>query len=135
MASVNKAILLGNLGCDPEVRAMNNGMKVANLSLATNRRYRSRDNQTVTETEWHRVVVYDRLAEIVEKYTKKGDPIYIEGRLHSRKWTDRQGVERSTVEIVADTIQLLGAADRDQRQQSAAPARSEPQRRDDECPF
>ncbi len=109
MASVNKVIVLGNLGRDPEVRYTPNGNAVCNLRIATTRNWKSKDSgEKMEETEWHSVVLYDRQAEIAGEYLKKGRPVYIEGRLKTRKWTDKEGVEKYTTEIVADSMQLLG---------------------------
>jgi len=109
MASVNKVILIGNLGRDPEVRYAPSGSAICNVTLATSRNWKNRDTgERQEETEWHRVVFYDRLAEIAGEYLKKGRPVYIEGRLKTRKWTDKDGVEKYTTEIVADQMQLLG---------------------------
>ena len=109
MASVNKVILIGNLGRDPEVRYTPNGSAVCNVSLATTRNWKSKDSgERQEETEWHRVVFFDRLAEIAGEYLKKGRPVYVEGRLKTRKWTDKDGVEKYTTEIFADQMQLLG---------------------------
>ena len=109
MASVNKVILIGNLGRDPEVRYTPSGAAVCNLSLATTRNWKNRDSgERQEETEWHRVVLYDRQAEIAGEYLKKGRPVYIEGRLKTRKWQDKEGRDQYTTEIVAETMQLLG---------------------------
>jgi len=100
--SVNKVILVGNLGRDPEIRTTNDGTKVANLSLATSESWRDRNSGERRErTEWHRVVIFnDRLVDVVEKYLNKGSKIYVEGQLQTRKWTDRDGQERYTTEVV-----------------------------------
>ena len=109
MASVNKVILIGNLGRDPEVRYTPSGSAVCNVSLATTRNWKNKDSgERQEETEWHRVVFNDRLAEIAGEYLKKGRPVYVEGRLKTRKWTDKDGVEKYTTEIFADQMQLLG---------------------------
>ena len=109
MASVNKVILIGNLGKDPEVRYTPSGAAVCNLRLATTRQWKSRDSgERQEETEWHSVVLYDRQAEIAGEYLKKGRPVYIEGRLKTRKWQDKDGNDRYTTEVVAETMQLLG---------------------------
>lgn len=109
MASVNKVILIGNLGRDPEVRYTTNGAAVCSLRLATTRNWKHRDSgERQEETEWHSVVLYDRQAEIAGEYLKKGRPVYIEGRLKTRKWQDKDGNDRYTTEIVAETMQLLG---------------------------
>ncbi len=110
MASVNKVILIGNLGRDPEVRYAPSGSAICNVTLATTRNWKSKDSgERQEETEWHRVVFYDRLAEIAGEYLKKGRPVYVEGRLKTRKWTDKDGVEKYTTEVIADQMQLLGS--------------------------
>jgi single-strand DNA-binding protein len=110
MASINKVILIGNLGKDPEVRYTPNGAAICNITLATTRSWKNKDSgDKVEETEWHRVVFYDRLAEIAGEYLKKGRPVYVEGRLKTRKWQDKEGVEKYTTEIIADNMQLLGS--------------------------
>ena len=110
MASVNKVILIGNLGRDPEVRYTPSGSAVCNVTIATSRVRKNKDSGDKTEdTEWHRVVFYDRLAEIAGEYLKKGRSIYVEGRLKTRKWTDKDGVEKYTTEIVASEMQMLGS--------------------------
>jgi single-strand DNA-binding protein len=109
MASINKVIIIGNLGRDPEVRYTPSGSAVCNLRLATTRNWKSRDTgEKQEETEWHSVVLYDRQAEVAGEYLKKGRPVYIEGRLKTRKWQDKDGNDRYTTEIVAETMQLLG---------------------------
>jgi single-strand DNA-binding protein len=109
MASVNKVILIGNLGRDPEVRYTPSGAAICNVTLATSRNWKNKESgERVEETEWHRVVFYDRLAEIAGEYLKKGRPVYVEGRLKTRKWTDKEGVEKYTTEIIAMEMQLLG---------------------------
>lgn len=149
MASVNKVILVGNCGRDPEVRYTANGAAICNISLATSRQWKDKttgDRQE--ETEWHRVVFYDRLAEIAGEYVKKGRSVYVEGRLKTRKWTDKDGVEKYTTEVVADQMQLLGSregggmgggmggGDMDEARpaRSAAPARSAPAPRPSSAP-
>ena len=109
MASVNKVILIGNCGRDPEFRYLPSGQAVANISIATTSRRKDRTSgETVEDTQWHRVTFYDRLAEIAGEYIKKGRPIYIEGRLKYGKYTDQAGVEKNTVDIIATEMQLLG---------------------------
>lgn len=109
MASVNRVTLIGNLGRDPEVRYTPNGAAVANVSIATTRHWKDKNSgDRVEETEWHRVVFYDRLAEIAGEYLKKGSPVYIDGRLKTRKWQDKDGRDNYTTEIVAESLQLLG---------------------------
>lgn len=109
MASINKVILIGNLGRDPEVRYTPSGAAICNVSVATTRNWKDKNSgEKVEETEWHRVVFYDRLAEIAGEYLKKGRPVYVEGRLKTRKWTDKDGAEKYTTEIIAEQMQLLG---------------------------
>ncbi|HSX95311.1 MAG TPA: single-stranded DNA-binding protein [Hydrogenophaga sp.] len=109
MASVNKVILVGNCGRDPEIRYLPSGQAVANVSVATSSRRKDRNSgEMIEETQWHRVTFYDRLAEIAGEYVKKGRPIYVEGRLKYGKYTDQAGVERNTVDIIATEMQLLG---------------------------
>ncbi|MEW6704498.1 MAG: single-stranded DNA-binding protein [Pseudomonadota bacterium] len=109
MASVNKVILIGNLGRDPEVRYTPNGAAVCNVSVATTRNWKNKESgERQEETEWHRVVFYDRLAEIAGEYLKKGRSIYVEGRLKTRKWQDKDGVEKYTTEIIAEEMKMLG---------------------------
>jgi single-strand DNA-binding protein len=109
MASVNKVILVGNCGRDPEIRYLPSGQAVANVSIATSSRRKNRDTgEVVEDTQWHRVTFYDRLAEIAGEFVKKGRPIYVEGRLKYGKYTDQAGVEKNTVDIVATELQLLG---------------------------
>jgi single-strand DNA-binding protein len=110
MASVNKVIIVGNLGKDPEVRYAPSGSAICNVTIATSRQWKDKTSgEKQEETEWHRVVFYDRLAEIAGEYLKKGRPVYVEGRLKTRKWTDKEGVEKYTTEIVAAEMQLLGS--------------------------
>jgi len=109
MASVNKVILIGNLGRDPELRYNPSGVAFCTISLATTRTWKSRESgERQEETEWHRVVFNDKLAEIVGEYCKKGRPLYVEGRLRTRKWQDKEGKDQYTTEIIADQMQLLG---------------------------
>lgn len=109
MASVNKVIIVGHLGRDPEVRFMHNGAAVCSLSIATSRVYKDQESgNRKEETEWHRVVMFNRLAEIAGEYLAKGRPVYIEGRLQTRKWQNRDGQDQYTTEIVADQMQMLG---------------------------
>ncbi|WDD95342.1 single-stranded DNA-binding protein [Burkholderia sp. FERM BP-3421] len=109
MASVNKVILVGNLGADPEVRYLPSGDAVANIRLATTDRYKDKASGEFKEaTEWHRVAFFGRLAEIVNEYLKKGSSVYIEGRIRTRKWQGQDGQDRYSTEIVADQMQMLG---------------------------
>ena len=126
MASVNKVIVLGNLGRDPEVRYTPSGAAVCNVSVATTRNWKSREGgERQEETEWHRVVFYGRLAEIAGEYLKKGRPVYVEGRLKTRKWTDKEGKDQYTTEIIAEQMQLLGGREEGgERAPAPAPRRS-----------
>jgi single-strand DNA-binding protein len=128
MASVNKVILIGNLGRDPEVRYAPSGSAICNVTIATSRQWKDKTSgEKQEETEWHRVVFYDRLAEIAGEYLKKGRPVYVEGRLKTRKWTDKDGVEKYTTEIVAAEMQLLGSREgMGGGDESSAAARSAP---------
>lgn len=106
--SVNKVILVGNVGRDPEIRHLDKGVAVANFSLATTENYTAKNGEKVSTTEWHNIVAWRQLAEVSEKFIKKGSQLYIEGRLRTRAWDDQNGNKRYTTEIYADTIQLLG---------------------------
>ena len=109
MASVNKVILVGNLGRDPEVRYTPEGSAICNVSIATTSNWKDKaTGERREETEWHRVVFYNRLAEIAGEYLRKGRPVYVEGRLKTRKWQNKEGVDQYTTEIVADQMQMLG---------------------------
>ena len=108
MAGVNKVILVGHLGRDPELRYTQNGQAVANFSLATSESYAKRDGEREDRTEWHRIVAWGRLAEICAEYLSKGRQVYIEGRIQTREWEDREGEKRRTTEIVAREMQMLG---------------------------
>lgn len=134
MASVNKVILMGNCGRDPELRYLPSGQAVANVSIATtSRRKDKQSGETVEDTQWHRVTFYERLAEIAGEYLKKGKPVYIEGRLKYGKYTDKDGAEKSTCDIVATEMQLLGGregeAPAQQRQAPRPAAQAESPRR------
>lgn len=110
MASVNKVILIGNLGRDPETRYMPNGEAVTNITLATTESWKDRTSgERQEKTEWHRVTFYRRLAEIAGEYLKKGSQVFIEGRLETRKWTDKEGKDRYTTEIIASEMKMLGS--------------------------
>ena len=112
MASVNKVILIGNCGRDPEVRYTPGGTAICNVSVATSSRRKDKaSGESIEDTQWHRVTFYDRLAEIAGEYLKKGKPVYIEGRLKYGKYTDKDGIERNTVDIVAEQMQMLGGRD------------------------
>ena len=110
MASVNKVIIVGNIGRDPETRYMPSGDAVTNISVATSDRYKDKQTGEMKETtEWHRVAFFGKLAEIAGQYLKKGSQVYVEGRLRTRKWADASGQEKYTTEIVADSMQMLGS--------------------------
>jgi single-strand DNA-binding protein len=134
MASVNKVILIGNLGRDPEVRYLPSGDAVANFSIATTEKWKDKSGEMQEQTEWHRISFFGRQAEICGEYLKKGSSVYVEGRLQTRKWTDKEGHERTTTEIRGDRMQMLGGragggmADMDDSgfNQSAPPQRSQP---------
>ena len=111
MASVNKVILVGNLGRDPEVRFMPNGEAVCNFSIATTDSWKDKAGAKQERTEWHNIVMYRKLAEIAGEYLKKGRPVYVEGRLQTRKWQTKEGQDRYTTEIIADQMQMLGGKD------------------------
>lgn len=109
MAGVNKVIVVGRLGTDPEVRTIGNGGTVTRLSVATSENWVDKEGQKQERTEWHRIVVWGRLAEICGKHLSKGRQVYVEGRLQTRSWEDQQGQKRYSTEIVANTVQFLGA--------------------------
>ena len=133
MSSVNKVILIGNCGRDPEVRYMQSGQAVANISVATTSRRKDKTTgEMIEDTQWHRVTLYERLAEIAEQYLKKGSSVYIEGRIKYGKYTDQAGVERNTCDITATEMQMLGGRGDSQQQtpgQTAAPAAAQQQAR------
>jgi len=108
---INKVILVGNLGADPETRTAASGTVVSNLRIATNERVRDRDGNWGDHTEWHRVVCFGRTAENVSRYLHKGSQVYVEGRLRTRKWQNREGQDQYTTEVVADTVRFLGGRD------------------------
>lgn len=105
--SVNKVILVGNVGVDPEIRYLEGGAAVTTVRLATSETYKNKNGERITQTEWHNVVMWRGLAEIVEKYVKKGSQLYVEGRLRTRSWDDKDGNKRYTTEVVADTMKML----------------------------
>lgn len=106
--SINKAIIVGFVGKDPEVKYLDSGTAVANFSVATSESYTNRSGEKVTQTEWHNIVLWRGLAEVAEKYVKKGTQVYVEGRIRTRSWDDRDGNKRYTTEIVGDIMQLMG---------------------------
>lgn len=107
MASVNKVILIGHLGKDPEIRFMPNGEKVAQFSIATTDTWKDKNGEKQEKTEWHRIVLYRKLAEIAEEYVKKGSQVYIEGRLETKKYTDKSSIERYITQIIGDKLKML----------------------------
>src|SRR5215216_5587857 len=109
MASVNKVILIGNLGADPETRYLPSGDAVTNIRLATTDTWKDKSGEKQEHTEWHRVAFFGKTAEIAGEYLKKGSPVYVEGRIRTRKWQDKEGQDRFTTEIVGDRMQLLGS--------------------------
>ncbi|MFN9489544.1 MAG: single-stranded DNA-binding protein [Betaproteobacteria bacterium] len=109
MASVNKVILIGNLGADPETRYLPSGDAVTNIRIATTENWKDKSGEKQEHTEWHRISFFGRQAEIAGEYLKKGSPVYIEGRIRTRKWQDKEGQDRYSTEIVADRMQLLGS--------------------------
>ena len=139
MASINKVILIGNLGRDPETRhTADGGTAICNITLATSRRYKDSQGNPQEETEWHRVVFFGRQAEVAQTYLRKGNPVYVEGRLRTRKYTDKEGVERYQTEVICETLQLLGGKDAQQSAAASNVRQSAPMQRahnDDEIPF
>ena len=132
---VNKVILVGNLGQDPEIRYMQNGKAVANLSMATSETWKDQQGQQQEKPEWHRVIAFDKLAEIIGEYVKKGSKIYCEGKLQTRKWTDQQGVERYSTEIVISEMQMLDSKPQGQQQaQHGGWGQQAPQRQQQQAP-
>jgi single-strand DNA-binding protein len=142
MVGLNKVILIGNLGKDPEVRTFEDGTKVANFSLATTESYKNKDGNKVEQTEWHRIALWRGLADVAEKYLRKGKSIYVEGKITTRKYTDKDGVERSITEIIGDNMIMLGSrqdggeysppVEDTQRSSAPEPSVSEPA---DDLPF
>jgi len=110
MSGVNKVILVGNLGADPQIRYTPQGTAVANFSLATTERFNNKNGERESRTEWHRIIAWGRLAEICNEYLKKGKQVYIEGRIQTRQWDDKDGNKRTTTEIVANNMVMLGRA-------------------------
>ena len=108
MAGVNKVILVGNLGADPEIKYLDSGVAVANFRIATTENYKNKQGEKVSQTEWHNIVLWRGLAEVAEKYLKKGSSVYIEGKIKTRKWEDKEGINRYNTEILADNMTMLG---------------------------
>jgi single-strand DNA-binding protein len=131
MAGVNKVILVGNLGKDPEVRYLDNGVAVANFSLATTENYKNKEGERVSQTEWHNIVLWRGLAEVAEKWLKKGSSVYVEGKIRTRKWEDKEGNTRYSTEILGDNMTMLGG-----KPTSESPAASVPSSdKKDDLPF
>ena len=127
MAGINKVIIVGNLGNDPEIRTMPNGEAVANISVATSESWTDKNTGERREvTEWHRIVLYRRLAEIAGQYLRKGSQVYVEGRLKTRKWQDNNGQDRYTTEIQGDNLQMLGGRQDEPNQAKASKAKPNP---------
>ncbi len=121
MAGVNKVILVGNLGKDPEVRYLDNGVAVANFSLATTENYKNKEGERVSQTEWHNIVLWRGLAEVAEKWLKKGSSVYVEGKIRTRKWEDKEGNTRYSTEILGDNMTMLGGKPRSESPEESVP--------------
>ena len=143
MASLNKVMLIGSLGRDPEIRYMPNGDAACNLSVATSESWKDKNGEKHERTEWHRISMFGKLAEIAGQYLAKGSSVYLEGKLQTRKWTDKDGVDKYTTEIIADRMQMLGGKEQRQDQQQEQRKESQPSRQqrppaddfDDQTPF
>ncbi|MBT3571251.1 MAG: single-stranded DNA-binding protein [Flavobacteriales bacterium] len=131
MAGVNKVILIGNLGKDPEVRYLDNGVAVANFSLATTENYKNKEGERVSQTEWHNIVLWRGLAEVAEKWLKKGSSVYVEGKIRTRKWEDKDGNTRYSTEILGDNMTMLGGKPSSETPVEVAPATD----KKDDLPF
>ncbi|MGC9373410.1 MAG: single-stranded DNA-binding protein [Bacteroidales bacterium] len=137
---VNKVILVGNVGKDPDVRHLDSGVSVASFPLATSETYRNKESQKVTNTEWHNIVVWRGLAEVVEKYVKKGDPLYLEGKIRTRSYDDKDGNKKYITEIVVDNMQMLGSKQSNDNDSSSEEKQPEtdietPPQEEDDLPF
>ena len=127
MAGINKVIIVGNLGNDPEIRTMPNGEMIANISVATSESWTDKNTgEKKTQTEWHRIVIYRKLAEIAAQYLHKGSQVYVAGRLETRKWQDNNGQDRYTTEIQGDNLQMLGGRQDEPKQAKSSKAKPEP---------
>jgi len=135
MGSVNKVILLGNLGRDPELRYTPNGSPVANFTLATNERWKDKDGNKQEHTEWHRIVMFGKLAEIAGEYLRKGRQVYIEGSIRSRTYKDRDGNDKSATDIRADTMVMIGRGEGEGSEGPRAASEKPPEYNDDDIPF
>ncbi len=131
MAGVNKVIILGHLGKDPEMRYQPSGAAIANFSIATTESFKDKEGNKQERTEWHRIVFFNRTAEVAGEYLRKGSMAYIEGRLQTRKWTDKEGQERYTTEIIGDRLQLVGGKS---ESSGSAPASESPARSEKNTP-
>ena len=134
MAGVNKVILVGNLGKDPEVKYLDNGVAVANFSLATTENYKNKEGEKVSQTEWHNIVLWRGLAEVAEKYLKKGASVYVEGKIKTRKWEDKDGNTRYNTEILADNMTMLGGK-KDSQETPIDPPQETTSDKADDLPF
>lgn len=137
-----KVILIGNVGADPDVRSLESGAKTANFRMATTERFTNKSGDTTTHTEWHNIVCWRGLADVTDRYVRKGSQVFIEGRIRTREWTDKEGNKRQTTDILADTMKLLGGKRDAQAGASPAPVQSEapaippmPENYNDEIPF
>lgn len=136
MASLNKAMLIGNLGKDPENKVMESGKSVCNFSVATSETWKDKNTGEKKEkSEWHNVVVFDKLADVCANYLKKGSKVYIEGKIQTRKWTDKNGVDRYTTEIVASEMKMLSSKKDGEQPSKAVPAAAPAADFDDSIPF
>lgn len=143
MASLNKVMLIGSLGRDPDIRYMPNGDAACNLSVATSESWKDKSGEKQERTEWHRISMFGKLAEIAGQYLAKGSSVYLEGKLQTRKWTDKDGVDKYTTEIIADRMQMLGGKEQRQDQQQEQRKESQQSRQqrppaddfDDQIPF
>ena len=135
MASVNKVILVGNLGADPEVRYTPSGKAVASFSLATKEQWTGKDGEKTERTEWHKIVAWARLGEICGEYLRKGSQVYVEGRLQTRSWEDKEGNKRWITEVVASNMVMLGQAAGEQAKAMPGETPPEPQHQEDDIPF
>ena len=136
--SLNKVILIGNLGQDPEARFTPQGTAVANLSIATNESWKDQSGEIQDRTEWHRVVMYGRMAETASEYMKKGQMVYVEGRLHTREWEDQNQIKRKTIEVRCDNFTMLGRRGDNQgteQSDSTVPSSTSDSNVDDDLPF
>ena len=134
MAGVNKVILIGNLGKDPEVKYLDSGVAVANFSLATTESYKNKEGERVNQTEWHNIVLWRGLAEVAEKWLKKGSSVYIEGKIKTRKWEDKDGNTRYNTEILADNMTMLGGK-KDSQENPINPPQETASDKADDLPF